>query len=401
MNSATLPEGGISFLTSVLQSYGLKVSNIDLSQYDPDCPFPYNNFLYDIIVGPLHATDGLLTEKPPSIQQHGCSALPPNINRRIANSEAQGLNHPIVVQNGIAAMALARQALNDTAYRSIVPEVYAWSPGSEGRNAQPGWSLMDHKSGVQVAETPDELSAPEREGVIRQIAEVFALIQGFEVPSTIAEVGGLGFDDQGNIVSGPMATCAAGPARNCGTLILERIRMAMEEAETHSAIRGWPEVGLRCWILTSHTSEAPLDDFATSFMEFEGNLPGPAAASKDKSSAVRWSAILSAKWKDLPLESKPKVDAVGDTSALHKMFRQAGVVIPQDIRAAAIVSSLLGLPEMIMPALLCNPVMAAGRKEEQRLRDREEAEGDLRSVVEELRKELSLYERMSSDASSA
>lgn len=145
----------------------------------------------------------------------------------------------------------------------------------------------------------------------------------------------------------------------------------------------------------------PLDDLATSFMEFEANLPGPAAASKDRSCAVRRSAILSGRWEHKPVDSGTERLATDDTAALYTTLQEAGVVMPQDTRAAAIVSSLLELPEIIMPPVLCNPVMAAGRKGQQRLRDREEAERDLRSVVEELRKELSLYERMSSDASSA
>ena len=94
-----------------------------------------------------------------------------------------------------------------------------------------------------MADILDELTAPQREEVAKQIAEVFALIQGIEIPSTVDEFGGLVLDDRGNVVVGPMVTCDVAPMRRYSSLLLPRIRAGMEEAEAHSAIRGWCKGG--------------------------------------------------------------------------------------------------------------------------------------------------------------
>jgi len=166
----------------------------------------------------------------------GTSPLPSgavDLVMRIANPDAI-LNETIRVQNEAAAMTLMRQALADIK-PSLVPDVYGWSPASEGR----GWLLMQSMPGVPLVDKFSDLDAEKQRDLVSQIARVFKLKQTYQLPPSVKGYGGLNFDSEGNIVVGPTPIAGGGPSDSFAELYAEYFQTQRALADTCDVVQGW------------------------------------------------------------------------------------------------------------------------------------------------------------------
>lgn len=100
-----------------------------------------------------------------STSQPGTVATPnhaPDVVMRL-NNAAAGFNDQNRVQNEIAAMVLACEALSP---REIVPDVYGWQSAANGQ----GWILMEHMAGTPLdAEFEVMSSEDEKKKVLKKL----------------------------------------------------------------------------------------------------------------------------------------------------------------------------------------------------------------------------------------
>lgn len=143
-----------------------------------------------------------------------------SITIRISNPQAL-VNHETRVENEVAAMVLMRDALSSYSSQ-LIPQVYDWNSASSA-NTIIGYILQEHKSGIGLDSSFGLGSSSEHErsfqaldkvrkrDLLRQIAEVFKLIQSYELPASVKGYGGLRFDKEGKIIIGPTTIPCGGP----------------------------------------------------------------------------------------------------------------------------------------------------------------------------------------------
>jgi hypothetical protein len=216
------------------------VKSIEIIEYDPECPFTYNNFLYDITL----ETQGHSVPSHQQTRQAGTTELPKGVSRligRLANRAADGLQHENRMENEVAAMSLARQALANSQYAGLVPAVYDWGSAKDG---QQGWMLVEHKTGVQLDSLLPGTAAQKRQDVISQMAEVFALLQQFQLPAAMTSFGGLSFDANGKIMSGPMTTFDIPPQARYKAFLAAKLDSQLRTALEYGLFDGWQVDGI-------------------------------------------------------------------------------------------------------------------------------------------------------------
>lgn len=131
-------------------------------------------------------------------------------------------------------MILAREALSPSG-RPVVPKVYGWAPGDTGR----GWTLCERLPGVPLSEKFDSLTKEAKSEVLSQIAQIFKLIQLYRLPSSIEGYGGLGFDQNGNIVTGPTSIPGGGPCMRHADLYAEYLQTQIDLSKKCDIVQGW------------------------------------------------------------------------------------------------------------------------------------------------------------------
>ncbi|KAH7408789.1 hypothetical protein DE146DRAFT_777430 [Phaeosphaeria sp. MPI-PUGE-AT-0046c] len=203
-------EGRLEFIRTLLRErFGSNEAKIDPIQYDPDCPFKYNNFVYRITLpSPLSAArddNGHETRQP------GTAPLPESAKEfimRLTNHDAEGMHAQIRVENEVAMISLAAAALRGFKPH-IVPAVYGW--GSAAPPSSQGWILQELMSGVSVSEGFDSMPPSEKTKVLAQMADILKALQDFRLPSSIKQYGGVTFDSVGEIISTAMPSVGSGP----------------------------------------------------------------------------------------------------------------------------------------------------------------------------------------------
>jgi hypothetical protein len=171
--------------TTLRQRYGLEPVAIEPIDYDPECPFPYNNFIYRVEL-PQPNQGAKDAEAQP-----GTSPMPENSQYLVMrlNNAAAGLNDQNRIQNEVASMALAREALRP---RHLVPMVYGWQSGDHGQ----GWILMEHMPGNPLDVAFDAMSTDEQRIGLQQLATILRDLHQVSLPKTTQEFGGLCFDSE-------------------------------------------------------------------------------------------------------------------------------------------------------------------------------------------------------------
>lgn len=175
-------------------------------------------------------------------QQPGTSNLPADTVKavlRISHPDAM-LNEDVRVQNEVAAMSLMRQALS-TYQDALIPNVYAWSPSSEGY----GWILQGYIGGAQLDQEFQGLEHSLKQDILRQVADVFKLIQDYSLPESVKGYGGLGFNESGHVITGPTAIPCGGPFSELQDMYLQMLRRQLAESDTSERIGGWHANNLR------------------------------------------------------------------------------------------------------------------------------------------------------------
>ncbi|ETS76163.1 hypothetical protein PFICI_11550 [Pestalotiopsis fici W106-1] len=247
----------LDVIASILNSYQLEVRQataVTPVEYEEDCPFPYNNFIYKIeLSSPLGpSTFSAGTPRP------GTSApSKPNVSAiiiRLSNPRANGLNNAHRVENEVAAQALFRQHLisNRPTLTHIIPELYAWEPCRQPEvsgEAGFGWTICEFMPGANLAEQFEGMQLSQKLDVIEQVADVLAAVQQTLLPSQLkGHFGGLTFDGQGQIIGGQMSILPGGPWTKYTDLWVSRFRQQLHDADKSSVLKGWEKSGLRARI---------------------------------------------------------------------------------------------------------------------------------------------------------
>ncbi|KAK0757845.1 hypothetical protein N5P37_009137 [Trichoderma harzianum] len=253
----------IDFVKSLLQLNALEAKSIDPIEYEMDCPFPYNNFIYHVtlespITGPINIKSSESDKAQPGtvpFPAHSTSLLV-----RLSNSDPRtGLNNNNRVENEVAFMALARQALAKTKYNHIIPDVYSWA----GTNSDPAFTMQQYMPGTIPAKTFETLSLEDKAIVLGQMADILALLQQFDIPKTVEMFGGLKFDEHGNVTSGQMSLFKGEPSATYKDFIRSIFKMKLQEADENPVIVGWEENGLRAKLdkFIDHQLDETLKDY--------------------------------------------------------------------------------------------------------------------------------------------
>jgi hypothetical protein len=216
-----------------------QASSIEPIEYSENVPFAFNNFIYHATLSsPVEvATKVFSSEKIQNLP--GTVDLPEGTTSliiRLTNSHpGTSLNNTNRVENEVAIMMLLRQALANSPYSHIIPEVYAWGPVSSGQ----GFTILQHMPGIMPDKGFSDLSLADKRIIRAQMADIFALIQKFELPETINSFGGLTFDKNGDIVSAQMTLVSCGPFETYKDMFLANFKDSLKEADENPVLQGW------------------------------------------------------------------------------------------------------------------------------------------------------------------
>jgi Phosphotransferase enzyme family len=171
----------------------------------------------------------------------GTIRLPEDVSvfvMRLSNAVA-GLNNVNRVQDEVATMSIFRAAVSHISTH-LVPEVYGWASAAKGQ----GWILQEHMPGSSQDKAFATMTLQDKQLVLRQLAEVLEALQRYQLPDTIKDYGGLGFDGVGHIVSAPMTLVHGGPFQSYETLYREILHSQLAAAD-QSSLEGWRSNGVR------------------------------------------------------------------------------------------------------------------------------------------------------------
>ncbi|RDL42563.1 Uncharacterized protein BP5553_02542 [Venustampulla echinocandica] len=211
-------------------------------QYDPECVFKYNNFVYCISL-PVPITVNQAAKY--RYQQPGCVPIPEGTKElifRLANPNAEGMNRTTRVENEVATIALASAALASFVPR-VVPSVYAW--GSAAVESSQGWIIQELMPGAPVDESFDAMDLEQKRQIFAQMAKLLKSLQDYKLPKSITSFGGVTFDDTGRTISTAMTSVGAGPWPSYEASFEGRLEVALRKADANPYIKGWYANGVR------------------------------------------------------------------------------------------------------------------------------------------------------------
>ncbi|KAJ9144690.1 Phosphotransferase enzyme family protein [Pleurostoma richardsiae] len=238
----------------VLKKFGLEATQITPVEYIEHGPFPYNNFIYRVDLAhpftPAHLSSSPFSSQPGTTPPPatGLSSL----IIRLSNPRAEGLNNASRIENEVAALSLAHEALRRSSsaqLAELVPAVFAWQayrPQAVPAEAGFGWTMAELRPRANLDTQFAALSSHEqRAAVIEQVADVVAALQRAELPPGAHAYGGLNFDEAGHVVSGESPLVRGGPWDGYAEFWAAKVRGQMEDAEGSPLLDGWRPGGLR------------------------------------------------------------------------------------------------------------------------------------------------------------
>lgn len=89
------------------------------------------------------------------------------------------------------------------------------------------------------------LDTARQQDFICQIADVFKLVQSYQLPASVKGFGRLGFDHSGNIVTGPTTIPCGGPFNEFHEMYTQMLRRQLLETDSSERIGGWRRNGIR------------------------------------------------------------------------------------------------------------------------------------------------------------
>ena len=205
--------------------------------YEENYPFPYNNFVYAVKI----SLDGPVTHNQAQ-RQPGTHTIPPGLDAFIIRlpNPISGYNDKIRVQNEVAALSIARDALQ-AKFPDFVPRVYGWGSARHGH----GWILQEHMAGKPLLDDFHQMSDKDKAFMLRQMADVLTILQQYQLPATIRDFGGLDFGPSGEYVSAPLSILDAGPSTTYAGLVKATIQSKLAKADTDPQVQGWRANGVR------------------------------------------------------------------------------------------------------------------------------------------------------------
>ena len=151
-----------------------------------------------------------------------------------------GYNSKIRVENEVAALSIARDALY-VKLLGFVPRVFRWGSARHGQ----GWILQEYMAGCPLLADFGQMSDKDKACILRQMADVLTILQQYQLPATVRGYGGLDFGPSGEYVSGPLSILHAGPFTTYGDLVKATIQSKLTKADTDPQVEGWRANGVR------------------------------------------------------------------------------------------------------------------------------------------------------------
>lgn len=215
----------------------MQLGKITPVAYEENFPFPYNNFVYAVKINPEASNPRNQAQRQP-----GTQAIPPGLDNFIIRlpNPISGYNDQIRVENEVAALSIARDALHGK-FPGFIPRVFGWGSAKYGQ----GWILQEYMAGRPLLDDFGQMNDVDKACILNQMAEVLSSFQKIELPATIRDYGGLGFGPSGEIVSAPMSIMDAGPFSTYEELVNATIQSKLTEADTDPQVEGWRANGVR------------------------------------------------------------------------------------------------------------------------------------------------------------
>lgn len=188
----------------------------------------------------MEFSPALCDKRPVGTSEPGTIRLPEDVSiyvMRLSNAAA-GMHDMNRVENEVATMSVFADAVKGISTH-LVPKVYGWGSAAEGQ----GWILQEFMTGKSLAFKT--MAVQEKRLVLQQIADIFGALQQHRLPSSINNYGGLRFDENRAIVSGPMTCIAGGPFQSYETLYMELILSELAASDESSILQGWRPNGVR------------------------------------------------------------------------------------------------------------------------------------------------------------
>ena len=205
--------------------------------YEEDFPFPYNNFVYAVKISLEVPVAHNQAQRQP-----GTHTIPPGLDAFILRlpNPTSGYNNTVRVENEVAALSLARDALQ-AKFPGFVPRVFGWGSARHGQ----GWILQEYMAGCPLLDDFGQMSDENKAFMLRQMADVLTILQRYRLPATIRDYGGLNFGPSGEYVSGPLSILDAGPFTTYEGLVKATIESKLAKADTDPQVEGWRANGVR------------------------------------------------------------------------------------------------------------------------------------------------------------
>ena len=215
--------------------------------YEPDCPFSYNNFVYQV-----ELPSGVQLRLSPKLNKSsgklGFEPIPRDTSTfilRLTNAGTMGMCPDHRVENEVAAMHIFSTSLRSLAMREVVPSVYAWETARGSDSDTQGWMLQEFMPGVELSSVVKELSPAKLTSIRKQIASIFNALQRAGLPSTVTGSGGLSIDSSGEVITSAATFEGAGPWDSYEAYFRENLSHALASSDKKPHINGWHDNKLR------------------------------------------------------------------------------------------------------------------------------------------------------------
>lgn len=223
-------------------------------RWNEDQTFPYNNFIYKVSLSSLATAEHFAAA---SQSRQPCTDLPPSegistVIVRLSNPRALGMNNANRVENEVAAIHLARDAIAPVGpeYTNLVPAVFAWKAATDPNPVDEtgfGWIVMEYLTGSSLYKQFKTFDMGKKNSIIIGIAAIFSAIQGITLPPGVDRFGGLTINAAGDIVSGQetMQSSPGGPWKEYDDVWRHQLLCQLKGADNSEVIQGWKANGLR------------------------------------------------------------------------------------------------------------------------------------------------------------
>jgi hypothetical protein len=89
------------------------------------------------------------------------------------------------------------------------------------------------------------MALDDRKNVLKQMADILALIQKFKLPETVKSIGGLTFDEDNHVISAQMTLYKGEPCADYLEFMRAMFRNKLAEVDENPVIEGWKANGVR------------------------------------------------------------------------------------------------------------------------------------------------------------